>query len=103
MADEPVIAVEVVYALPTVQRLIRLEVPSGTTIRAALRLSALDEEFPELDVAHCPLGIFGREEPDSYVLQAGDRVEVYRPLVNEPRETRRQLAARGQTMGTPKK
>jgi putative ubiquitin-RnfH superfamily antitoxin RatB of RatAB toxin-antitoxin module len=49
-------------------------------------------------VARCPLGVFGRVVADDYGVQAGDRVEIYRPLEREPREARRELAARGLTM-----
>lgn len=96
------IRIEVAYALPDEQRLVMLDVPAGTTARAAIDLAGLAEEFPQLDTAICPLGVFGRERPGSYVVQPGDRVEIYRPLLHEPRETRRKLAARGKTMGVVK-
>lgn len=93
------IAVEVVCALPTRQRIVSLRVPPGTTARQALALSDIAAEFPELDVAGAPLGIFGQvlgskglPLPENYVLQPGDRVEIYRPLLADPKEVRKQRA-----------
>jgi putative ubiquitin-RnfH superfamily antitoxin RatB of RatAB toxin-antitoxin module len=100
MSDSTQVSVEVAYALPEQQRLLGLEVPAGTTARDALRLSALKDEFPELDIEQCSIGIFGREIDGGQVLVNGDRVEIYRPLLNDPRETRRKLAAHGTTMGS---
>jgi hypothetical protein len=100
MSEHELMAVEVVYALPEQQRLVRLTVPVGTSARQALKLSGLAEIFPRLDVEQCPVGVFGREVDSDFVLRDGDRVEVYRPLLNDPRERRRTLARRGQSMGT---
>ncbi|MBD1553780.1 RnfH family protein [Pseudomonas typographi] len=93
---EPHIAVEVVHAAVDAQVLIALQVPQGTTASEALVLAGLAERFAGLDIAHCPVGVFGKliKAPDEYVLQAGDRVEVYRPLLADPMEVRRQRAAR---------
>lgn len=93
------LSIEVAYALPERQRLVAVKVPAGTTAREAIALSGIAAEFSGLDTAGCPLGIFGEQVQDDYVLSAGDRVEIYRPLINEPRETRRRLAASGRTMG----
>ena len=89
------ITIEVVYALPERQSLLELEVPEGTTARQAALASGLDEEFPGLDLAANPLGIFGESVEDERVLRAGDRVELYRPLLMDPREARRQRASGG--------
>ena len=93
------LAIEVAYALPRKQRLLVIKVPEGTTAREAVALSDIGDEFPDLDTAACPIGIFGSQVADEYVLASGDRVEIYRPLLNDPRETRRRLAASGRTMG----
>ena len=90
MADE--IAIEVCYALPGAQRVLSLRVPSGCTARRAILLSCIDALFPEIDAANCPLGVFGTAVADEYRLEDGDRLEVYRPLENDPMEARR-LAA----------
>lgn len=98
-APAETIRVEVAYALPDRQWLLALELPAGTTARAAVLASGLDRECPALDLVHCPLGIFGQLVGDGRVLGNGDRVELYRPLARDPREVRRELAARGLTMG----
>lgn len=94
--DKSPIAIEVVYALADKQKLLRLSVPSGTTVREAALRSGLDVEFPGLDLADSPLGIFGKAvaKPEERVLQEGDRVEIYRPLVADPKVVRKQRAAR---------
>jgi putative ubiquitin-RnfH superfamily antitoxin RatB of RatAB toxin-antitoxin module len=93
---EALIDVEVVYALATVQRLVPLKVPAGTTARQAVERCELAAEFPDLDVQTCLLGIFGKAlvDPQSRVLEAGDRVEIYRPLIADPKEVRKQRAAK---------
>ncbi|MDF3935079.1 RnfH family protein [Pseudomonas citronellolis] len=96
MAETRSIAIEVVCALPERQRLLRLSVPYGTCVREAVALSGIAAQFPELDVPNSPLGIFGKAvvDPDSRVLEEGERVEVYRPLIADPKEVRKRRAAR---------
>ncbi|GLK91061.1 RnfH family protein [Pseudomonas turukhanskensis] len=93
---EALIEVEVVYAQADVQRLVTVQVPVGTTARQVVELSDLGSEFPDLDVQACPLGIFGKAlaDPQARVLEAGDRVEIYRPLIADPKEVRKQRAAK---------
>lgn len=91
MADE--IAIEVSYALPGAQRVLSLRVPAGSKARRAVVLSCIDALFPEIDAASCPLGVFGTAVGDDCRLEDGDRLEVYRPLENDPMEARR-LAAK---------
>ena len=93
---EVVIEVEVVYAAVDRQVLLSVTVPAGTTVRAALLASGVDREFPELDLAECPVGIFGKVviDPDTRQLQAGDRIEIYGPLLADPKEVRRLRAAK---------
>ena len=93
---EVVIEVEVVYAAVDRQVLLSVTVPAGATVRAALLASGVDREFPELDLAECPVGIFGKvvADPDTRQLQAGDRIEIYRPLLADPKEVRRLRAAK---------
>ena len=99
MSGPESITVEVVYALPERQKLVSVAVPPGTTAREALKLSGLGDVFGGLDIDSCPVGVFGREVEPGHVLREGDRVEVYRPLLSDPREQRRTLARRGQGMG----
>ncbi|MCX2542637.1 MULTISPECIES: RnfH family protein [unclassified Pseudomonas] len=93
---EPVIEIEVVYAAVDRQVLRTISVAEGSTVRAALSASGIDADFPELDLAGCPVGIFGKviADPDVRVVQAGDRLEIYRPLLADPKEVRRLRAAK---------
>lgn len=99
--DGGYLRVEVAYARPDRQALLKLRVPSGTTIREAVRLSGIRGEFPEIDLAVSKFGIFGYKAPGDTLVKDGDRVEIYRPLKADPREVRRRLAAQGKTMGRP--
>jgi len=93
---EPVIEIEVVYAAVDRQVLRALSVPEGTTVREAVLKSGIGEQFPELDLSECPLGIFGKvvADPQVRLIQAGDRIEIYRPLLADPKEVRRLRAAK---------
>lgn len=95
MADKS-IAVEVAYALPHKQMIVGLTVPEGTTVIEAAKLSGITQHFPELDIDACPLGIFGKAvpKPAERVLLPGERVEIYRPLIADPKEARKQRAAK---------
>lgn len=88
--------IEVVYALPNRQRLLSVEVEEGTTLIEAARLSKIEEEFPELDLDQAKLGIFGKAstKPDVDTVKAGDRIEIYRPLIIDPKQARLNRAAK---------
>lgn len=86
------IDVSVAYATPEVQRVVALRVEEGTTLMQAIELSEITQEFPEADLSPDNLGVFSRKQPPDYVLQAGDRVEIYRPLIADPKEVRRKRA-----------
>ena len=90
MTDE--IEVEVAYARPDVQRIVSLCVGQGTTAREAVERSGLASEFAEIDLDSLDLGIFGKGVALDRVLQARDRVEIYRPLLADPKEVRRRRA-----------
>ena len=90
MADE--IAIEVSYALPGAQRVLSLRVPAGCAARRAVELSCMNALFPEIDPSRCPLGVFGTPVTDEYRLADGERLEIYRPLENDPLEARRQTS-----------
>lgn len=94
MSGQESIAIEVVCATPAKQILMRLRVSYGTTARQAVNAVRINSEFPDLDIARLRLGVYGEVVADDYVLQPGDRVEIYRPLVNEPREQRRLQVSR---------
>lgn len=90
MADS--ITVEVVCALPERQELLILDVPEGTTALQAIRLSKILKQFPEVELDSARVGVFGKLCEPGRVLEAGDRVEIYRPLKIDPKEGRRQRA-----------
>ncbi len=93
------IPIEVVAALPERQVLIALSVPATTTAREALAMASIDRQLPELDIAGCPLAVWGEPVAPERVLRPGDRLEILRPLQIDPREARRRLASAGQVMG----
>lgn len=92
MPSEGGVAVEVCYARADVQAVVALNVPAGTTALDAVRRSGLARRFPELDGARNPLGVFGKRVAEDHVLQDGDRVEILRPLVADPKDARRKRA-----------
>jgi uncharacterized protein len=99
MSDDRPEIVQVVYATSKVQRIVTLERQPGLTAVDAVRRSRLLEEFPEILARPLVIGIFGaRVEPD-HPLEAGDRVEITRPLERDPRDLRRELLKQGQVMG----
>lgn len=93
---ESTIEIEVVCAAVDRQVLLKVSLPAGSTLRAGLMASGIAAQFPELDVQSCPVGIFGKviADPDRHVLQAGERIEIYRPLLADPKEVRRLRAAK---------
>jgi len=88
------VPVQVVYALPDRQAIVTLDVPEGTTVSEAVALSGLVGRFPEIGAAPGDCAIYGRLVPPNHVLAAQDRVEILRPLLIDPKENRRQAAAR---------
>lgn len=101
--DAPRIAVEVAYATPGRQTLIGLEVAAGATVAEAIALSGIREMHSEIGAAEWGVGIFGNPVALHRRLEAGDRVEIYRPLVAEPREARRRRAGAGRRGGGARK
>jgi len=92
------IKVEVLYALPYEQTLLEVEVPQGTTLADAVKISGILEKHPEIDLANCKAGIFSKLSKLDAVLRDKDRVELYRPLIADPKEVRRKLAEEGKVM-----
>ncbi|HKJ77564.1 MAG TPA: RnfH family protein [Gammaproteobacteria bacterium] len=87
--------VEVAYALPDNQAILSLEVEEGTTVREAIERSGIRERFPEIDLDQNKVGIFGKLTKLDQSLRPKDRVEIYRPLIADPKEVRKQRAAEG--------
>lgn len=96
--SEEKIYVELVYALPAEQILLKTEVPKGTTIAEAVKLSGILAKFPEIDLEKNKFGIFGKLSKADTVLREKDRVEIYRPLIADPKEIRRKRAEEGKVM-----
>lgn len=92
------ITVEVAYALPHQQLIIPLRVNSGCTAEAAVQMSGILQKFPEIDAGALQLGIFGKLTKKDTVLRHLDRVEIYRPLIADPKAVRKQRAADGKIM-----
>jgi putative ubiquitin-RnfH superfamily antitoxin RatB of RatAB toxin-antitoxin module len=92
------LTVEVAYAVPRRQLILALQVEDGTTAEQAIRASGILDEFPEIDLQHNRVGIFGKPCRLADTLRNGDRVEIYRPLIADPKEIRKQRAARGKDM-----
>ena len=90
------IEIEVVYGLAHKQKLVSILVDQGTTVRQGAEQSGLDKEFSELNIAESKLGIFGKavRSPDTELLKAGDRIEIYRPLLIDPKAARANRAAK---------
>jgi uncharacterized protein len=86
------IHVEVAYALSDCQWLITLDLPDGTTLAEAIIRSGLCRELPDLDPQRALAGVFGVLAGADTVLRDGDRVEIYRPLLADPKEIRRRRA-----------
>ena len=82
--------VEVAYARPERQKIVPVQVPDGTTVAEAVRLSGITELFPEIDPDTIDMGIFGKvvKNPAAQALREGDRVELYRPLLIDPKQAR---------------
>ncbi|MFT4674310.1 MAG: putative ubiquitin-RnfH superfamily antitoxin RatB of RatAB toxin-antitoxin module [Reinekea sp.] len=100
------INIEVAYATPEQQLILPLAVPEGTDLRSAILLSGIAQAFPGLDVATAPLGLFGRKvaQPEVQWATAGDRIEIYRPLIIDPMQARLNRAAKtkGAKLSPPK-
>jgi putative ubiquitin-RnfH superfamily antitoxin RatB of RatAB toxin-antitoxin module len=92
------IAIEVACAEAERQSVVALEVPAGCTAGEALALSGILARHPAVEARGFSVGIFGEEVPRDRVLRPGDRVEVLRPLPEDPRERRRRLAREGRSM-----
>ncbi len=95
------LSVEVVFALPDKQLLLRLDVEPGATANSVIERSGILDEFALQNLSNFMLGIWGRPVERAYKVRDGDRVEIYRPLDIDPREARRKLALSGLTMGQP--
>lgn len=92
--SEAMLTVEVAYATPEKQYLLKVTVPKGSTALEAVQCSAIWEQVPELEGEHWVLGVFSQrlKDPSTYEVKEGDRVEIYRPLLVDPKQARRERA-----------
>ncbi len=86
--------IEIAYAKPQEQVILNLDVAAETTVEKAIRQSGLLQRFPEIDLEKNKVGIFGKVCKLEQTLREGDRIEVYRPLIADPKEARRSRAAK---------
>jgi putative ubiquitin-RnfH superfamily antitoxin RatB of RatAB toxin-antitoxin module len=99
---EPIMAeminIDVCYALPEKQLLIKVKLPEGSTLQQALEASGVLVKHPEIDLKKNKFGVFAKLSKVDTVLRDRDRVEIYRPLIADPKEVRKQRAAEGKVM-----
>jgi hypothetical protein len=93
--NEAKINVEVIYALPTQQPLLRVKLAEGATVEDAIRASGVLDTFPEIDLTRNKVGIFSKLVKLDEKVRDRDRVEIYRPLIADPKEVRRKRAEEG--------
>jgi len=96
MADE--IVVEVAYALPEQQVILSTRVPADATVEQAIHRSGILQRFPDIDLSKTKVGIFSKLTKLDSTLRDKDRVEIYRPLIADPKEVRRKRAEEGKVM-----
>lgn len=98
MANSEMLSIEVAYALPDQQTLLSVTVRQGATLRDAIEQSGILDSHPEIDLSSSKVGVFGKLAKLDAALREGDRVEIYRPLIADPKEVRKRRAAQGKKM-----
>lgn len=103
MTDSPAaLRVQVCYALPGQIFFREFDVPSGTALREAIMQSGLLHDFTQVDLTQSRVGIYGKLKPLDTEVRAQDRIEIYRPLIADPKESRRQRAEKKAAIKSPK-
>jgi putative ubiquitin-RnfH superfamily antitoxin RatB of RatAB toxin-antitoxin module len=94
--SEVKIDIEVCYALPDKQQIIPLKVSEGTTVYEAAKLSGIESQFAGLDLEIAKMGVFGKviAKPKQTLINEHERIEIYRPLIADPKEVRKARAAK---------
>ena len=90
--------VEVCYAMSGKQEVVRVRIPEGATLQQGLDASGLLAKYPEIDIRKNKFGIWNKLSKLDAVLRDKDRIEIYRPLIADPKEVRKQRAAEGKVM-----
>lgn len=93
---EKMIDIEVAFALPDEQLILNVQVPEGTSVFDAAKMSGIEQRFDDLNVDEMPMGIFGKtvRKPKDEAIKAGQRIEIYRPLIIDPKQARANRAAK---------
>ena len=92
------ILVEVVFALPDEQTLLAFEVDEGIKAEAVIHQSGILEKYPEIDLEMQKIGLFGKIITLNHTVREKDRIEIYRPLIADPKEVRKKRAAEGKKL-----
>jgi len=95
--------VEVAYALPDKQSIVKLEVAEGTTIKEVIEASGVLDTYDQIDLTRDKIGIFSKFATLDTVLREKDRVEIYRSLIADPKKVRKERATKGKEMRSVKK
>jgi len=98
MGNAEKIDIEVAYAEPDRQVIIEVTVKTETTVEEAIKHSGILEQFPEIDLAVNKVGVFGKQAKLTSTLRAGERIEIYRALIADPKAVRKARAAEGKAM-----
>jgi putative ubiquitin-RnfH superfamily antitoxin RatB of RatAB toxin-antitoxin module len=97
--SEKLINIEVAYALPTKQTIVDIAIKEGTTVEDAIKASNILEQFPDIDLSSTKVGIWSRVVKLRDTLNDGDRIEIYRPLIADPKEIRKRRAEKAKEEG----
>ena len=92
------IKVEVVYGLAEEQALLSVDVPEESQVKEVILASGILEQFPEIDLDKVKVGLFGKLTKMDQSVRARDRIEIYRPLIADPKEVRKRRAAEGKRL-----
>lgn len=92
------ISIEVSYAIPEEQVILEVDIDAADTVEDAIRKSGILEQFSQIDLSTSKVGIFGKLTKLDKPLKSRDRIEIYRPLIADPKEVRKKRAAEGKQM-----
>ncbi|WP_371377754.1 RnfH family protein [Thalassotalea aquiviva] len=93
------ITIELVYALPDEQTLMALHIDAGSTVEQAIEVSGILQKYPQIDLTENKVGIWNKSVKLSHVVEEGDRIEIYRPLIADPKEVRKRRAQKAKEEG----
>tara|TARA_R110002126_G_C10445118_1_gene499250 strand:- start:297 stop:629 length:333 start_codon:yes stop_codon:yes gene_type:complete len=97
MADQ--LTVEVAYALPEQQTLLTLSVLQGSTVQQVIEQSGILQQYPDIDLSQQKFGVWSRPVKADELVKEGDRIEIYRPLIADPKDLRRRRAEKAKEEG----